>query len=244
MPKSKYSISQNFLTSQRIISRLLALTDLAPADTVLEIGAGKGHITRALAQRCRRVVTYEIDPLLAGRLKESLPPNVRLYQQDFLRAPLPQGPYKVFANIPFDCTTAILRRLTQEGKPPERAWLIMEKGAAMRFAGTSRETAVSLLLKPWWEVRIAYRLHREDFHPMPSVDCVLLELRRKPVPDITAKERRLWEAFTARALGQGLRGMLTPRQISSALRRAEIPISATLKYVQWLCLFRCWRECP
>ena len=242
MPKSAYSISQNFLTSRRTIARLLALTDLSPADTVLEIGTGKGHITRALAERCSQVLTYEIDPLLAQRLHGTLPDNVRLFQRDFLSAPLPRKPYKVFANIPFNHTTAIIHRLTMGVCPPECAWLIMEKGAALRFSGTGRETAASLLIKPWWDVRIRYHLQRQDFHPAPSVDCVLLELRRKPAPDLSPRERTSWQRFTTQALQRGLRGMLTPRQINAALREANIPMSATMKYVQWLCLFRWWRH--
>lgn len=242
MPKNEYTISQNFLTSARTIDRLLALTDLSVTDTVLEIGAGKGHITRALAEKCGRVLTYEIDPALASRLTGKLPANVRLYPADFLRAPLPKGTYKVFANIPFSITTDILRKLTEAPNPPQSAWLIMEKGAAMRFCGAGRESTASLLLKPWWEVRIVHRLRREDFHPMPRVDCVLLELRRKVAPDIPQRDRRDWAVFIARGQQTGLRGMLTPRQVSLALREAGIPMSATLRYVQWLCLFRCWKR--
>lgn len=242
MPKNEYTISQNFLTSARVISRLMALTDLSSEDTVLEIGAGKGHITRALAQRCGRVLTYEIDPALTARLKDSLPENVRLYPVDFLRAKLPQGRYKVFANIPFSITTGILRKLTEASNPPRCAWLVMEKGAAMRFCGAGRESAASLMLKPWWEVRIVHRLHREDFHPMPRVDCVLLELRLRTEPDIPLRERKDWMSFVAQGQQVGFKGMLTPRQISCALREAGIPASATMRYVQWLCLFRCWRR--
>lgn len=138
MPKNEYSVSQNFLTSSRTIRQLLSLTDLSAADTVLEIGAGKGHITRVLAERYSRVLTYEIDPLLSERLNGNLPDNVRLYPVDFLWAPLPKGPYKVFANIPFSITTDILRKLTEGPNPPLAAWLIMEKGAALRFCGVGR----------------------------------------------------------------------------------------------------------
>ena len=243
MPKTEYGISQNFLTGSRTIARLLALTDLSPADTVLEIGAGKGHITRALARHCGHVITYEIDPLLVRRLQGTLPANVRLFHQDFLRAPLPPKPYKVFANIPFNHTTAILRRLTQEAHQPQAAWLIMEEGAARRFCGLGRETAASLLLKPWWDVRIRCHLHPEDFHPAPSVRCVLLELRRRAAPDLPPHERSAWQRFTATVLSRGLRCMLTTRQVHAALREAGIPPSATMKYVQWLCLFRWWQKC-
>lgn len=241
MPENEYAISQNFLTSSRTIRSLLALTDLCPDDTVLEIGAGKGHITRALAERCAQVLTYEVDPALSSRLRGTLPGNVRLYAADFLRAPLPKGPYKVFANIPFSITTDILRRLTQGPNAPQAAWLILEKGAAMRFCGQGRETTASLLLKPWWEVRIVRRLRREDFHPAPRVECVLLELRRKAVPDVPVRDRRLWGQFVARAQQTGLHRMMTARQMARAFREAGVPMSATLRYVQWLCLFRCWR---
>lgn len=242
MPKNEYSVSQNFLTSTKTIRSLLALTDLTAGDTVLEIGAGKGHITRMLAERCSRVLTYEIDPVLSARLSGNLPDNVRLFPADFLRAPLPKGPYKVFANIPFSITTDILHKLTEGPNPPQAAWLIMEKGAAMRFCGQGRESTASLLLKPWWEMRIIHRLRREDFHPMPRVDCVLLELRRKEMPDISLRERRQWAMFIARCQQLGLRRLFTPKQISQAMREAGIPLSATLRYVQWLCLFRCWKR--
>lgn len=242
MPKNEYTVSQNFLTSARVIRKMLVLTDLNADDTVLEIGAGKGHITRLLADRCGRVLTYEADPVLAARLADSLPANVRLYAADFLRAPLPKGAYKVFANIPFNITTDILRKLTEASNPPSAAWLVMEKGAALRFCGAGRESSASLMLKPWWEVRIVHRLNREDFHPMPRVECVLLELRRKEAPDIPQREKREWASFIARVQQRGFRGMLTPGQISRALREAGIPMSATMRYVQWLCLFRCWKR--
>lgn len=242
MPKSEYSISQNFLTSARTICSLLARTDLSAADTVLEIGAGKGHITRVLAERCHRVLAYEVDPALAARLRGDLPANVRLYQGDFLRAPLPKGKYKVFANIPFSITTEIIRRLTETPSPPQCAWLILEKGAAMRFCGAGRESAASLMLKPWFDVRIVQHLRREDFHPAPRVNCVMMELRRRAVPDIAPAERRAWAQFIDLAQRQGVARLLTPRQISRALREADVPMSATLRYVQWLCLFRCYRQ--
>ena len=240
--QNKYSISQNFLTSGATIRRLIRRSDLCGDDLVVEIGAGKGHITRQLAEVCGHVVSYEIDPLLYDRLQGTLPGNVSLRRGDFLTARLPGKPYKVFANIPFSITTAILRKLTMDGNPPEAAWLIVEKGAAMRFCGRGRDTVMSLALKPWFDVRIAASLRREDFHPAPSVDCVLLELRRRNLPDIPVSQRAAWIRFTEAGLRQGVRG-LTPHQIRRALQRDNaIPMSGTMRYVQWLCLFRCWQS--
>lgn len=239
---ANYAISQNFLTSRATIQRCLSLARLGPQDTVLEIGTGKGHITRALACRCKRVLTYEIDPDLCRTLEGKLPGNVRLVRGDFLRAPLPKGPYKVFANIPFSLTSAIVSKLTTGPNLPSHMYLFMEKGAAKRFCGLPGESRASLLLRPWFDVKILYHFRREDFHPAPRTDVVLVSFRRRAAPDLTAAERRSYDRF----ITQGLAGRLplTRRQVDTALRRARLQPpspSANMKYVQWLCLFRAWQ---
>lgn len=243
-----YSVSQNFLTSQKTISGLLAKTDLSPADTVLEIGAGKGHITRALSRRCGQVISYEIDPQLFQRLAGTTEKNVRLICGDFLKASLPGTPYKVFANIPFSHTTAILRKLTETPAPPQAAWLVVERGAAKRFCGQPRETRSSLLLRPFFQTRILCTIPRTQFHPSPRIDAALLELRRRPRPDLPFAQRREFAGFVARCQKYGFshaRSLLTRRQAAAALRQAGLPSierSGDVLYVQWLCLFRYWKQ--
>lgn len=243
-----YSVSQNFLTSRRLIHRLLQKADLAPTDTVVEIGAGKGHITRALSERCKTVLAYEIDRSLCEKLAGRLGDNVRLYCGDFLRAPLPAEPYKVFANIPFSITTEIVRKLIAADPLPEGMWLVMEKGAAKRFCGLPRPNLTSLKLRPFYDLRIRHTFRREDFHPAPRVDAVLLEFKRKPRPDIQPSQRRAYDDFLTYSFAHGLfgpRALLTKKQIATALRLAGLPgIAPTgeILYVQWLCLFRCWAQ--
>lgn len=238
-----YSVSQNFLTSSATISRLIRKTDLSKKDTVLEIGAGKGHITRALARQCGHVVSYEIDPKLYERLLPQVADNVLLRHQDFLDARLPKGSYKVFANIPFSITTAIVRKLVNSSPAPRAMWLIMEKGAAKRFCGQPKETLTSLLIKPFFDTRIVYHLRREDFHPAPRVDVVMLEFLAKEAPDVTSEERVLYEHFMTWAFSRGIGALLTKKQISTALRLSGLPPlepGRDILYIQWLCLFRCW----
>ncbi len=240
-----YSISQNFLTSSKTIDRLLSKTTINREDMVLEIGAGKGHITNALAEKAKSVLTYEIDGLLAEKLKPKLPENVRLIQGDFLRAELPKTSYKVFANIPFSITTDIIRKLTVSEHAPEAMWLIMEKGAAKRFCGQPYETLSSLQIKPYFDTRICHYLRREDFHPAPRVDCVMMEFIKRTHPDLPTAQRKAFAAFVQRAKQQGIEKLLTKKQISTALRLAGLPMierSGNILYVQWLCLFRCWMQ--
>lgn len=236
--------SQNFLTGRAEICRLLGLADIDRSDHVLEIGPGKGHITRELLKRCGRLTAVELDPRLCAGLRERFAGEGRLdlREGDFLRSPLPRGEYKVFANLPFSRTTAILKRLTQEGRPPRAAWLIVEWGAAKRFSGAGLS---GWALRPYFEVRIAARIPRTRFHPAPGVDAALLELRRRDAPDLPWEQQGDFRAFLDRALREGARGLLTRRQISVALRLAGLPPpgrDGNMEYVQWLCLFRCWKK--
>ena len=242
-----YSVSQNYLTSKKTIKRLIRIAKLDSSDTVLEIGAGKGHITRVLAETCRQVISYEVDPRLYVSLKRNNLENVTLIGGDFLQARLPSGPYRVFANIPFSRTTEIIKKLTCGDSLPKDCWLIVEKGAAKRFCGKPHESLQSLLIKPFFETEICYYFQREDFHPAPRVDVVMLHLSRKEKPDIALQQRKAYEFFLRSCLQHyfgSRRTLLSLRQANMALRNAGLPgihgQSKTMLYVQWLCLFRWW----
>lgn len=250
-PRPDPAVSQNFLTSRRLLDRIVGLSSIGRDDLVIEIGTGKGHLTQVLARKCGVLHTVEIDRTLFEKAKERLASarNVRLICGDFLRYPLPLAqPYKVFANIPYCLTTQIVNRLTGATNPPGEIWLVMEKGAAQRFRGVPRETASSLLLKTAWDMQVRYHFNREDFHPRPAVDSVLLHVARKPVPDLSAADLPVFRRFVAHSLRHGLlgsHGLLTRKQVTLALRHAGLPPlyeNREALYVQWLCLFRCWRQ--
>ena len=205
-----------------------------------------------LCEQAGNVCSIEIDPKLyksaQGRLARYT--NLRLVHGDFLKYNLPaKGNYKVFSNIPFFITTQIVEKLTRVSDPPAEIWLVMEKGAAKRFLGIPKETTKSLMLKVNWNMEIAYHFHREDFHPAPSVDSVLVHFSRKQVPDLDRKECGEFQKFIEHSLKYGIcgsRGLLTKRQVSVALRRAGLPHAhedGVTLYIQWLCLFRCYRQC-
>lgn len=241
-----YSVSQNFLTSRKTIDKLIARTDLSNTDTVLEIGAGKGHITKALSEKCKTVISYEIDQKLYSKLKPQLNDNVKLHCEDFLKCKLPKSPYKVFANIPFSITTEIIRKLTSNSNKPNSIWLIVEKGAAKRFCGHPKENLNSLLLKPFYDLKIIWHFNRNDFHPAPNTDVVMLEIMPKESADIFFSQKDDYKAFLTYSVKNGIfgsRALLTKKQISTALKMSKLPMirpNGDISYIQWLCLFRCW----
>ncbi|MCL2351130.1 MAG: 23S ribosomal RNA methyltransferase Erm [Firmicutes bacterium] len=249
MRVSGIRIPQNFLTSRRTIERLLRLTNISKNDHIVEIGPGKGHITGPLLDACGRLTAVEIDGGLCDILEAKFQGrrNLALRRADFLKWPLPASEYKVFANIPFSRTTEILRKLAGSRNPPAEAWLVMEKGAAKGFMGIPKEDRRSLMTKPVFDMEIVWRFRREDFHPAPAADAVLLHLKRKERPDVPFGLRREYERFLTLALrnnGLGLSRILTKRQIAAALREAgeRDARSGEILYVQWLCLFRRARE--
>jgi 23S rRNA (adenine-N6)-dimethyltransferase len=197
------------------------------------------------------VTAVELDDWLYNRLLSSLATaeNLDLHHQDFMEWPLPKtGEYKVFSNIPFSRTTDIVKKLTEHCNPPLEAWLVLEKGAAKRFMGKPRETLRSLLLKPYFELEIAYHFRREDFHPLPSVDIVLLHMIKKGQPDVDVAERAAYARFVAAGMNQGLRalsGFMPKELFHSAVHKTGLGVCAApgdILYMQWLCLYRCGKE--
>lgn len=216
------SDSQNFITNGKLIRRIIGFADFHANDTVLEIGTGKGHLTEELCRRAGMVCSVELDRKLYDSAGKRLAQysNVKLIYGDFLKYDLPtKGTYRVFAKIPYSITTQIIDKLTRAPNPPTDIWLVMEKGAAKRFTGVPKETKKSLLLKVNWDIKIRYHFRREDFHPMPGVDSVLVHFTGKTKPDLSRNEYYAFQKFIERSMKYGV----------------------TL-YIQWLCLFRCYRK--
>ena len=194
----------------------------------------------------------EFDGALAEALRTRFPSDgrVTIVRSDFLRFRLPDGPYKVLGNIPFNRTAAIVRRLVQADSPPQDAWLVVQREAAERFAGDpcARETLSSLLLKPWWQIEIARRFRRTDFDPPPGVDAVALWLARRTRPLVDRLEAAAYGRFIRRCFGRDgrsirrcLRSEFTRTQIQRLGRDLRFDPSGPprgLTFDQWLGLFR------
>lgn len=235
------SYSQNFLTSGKIIRKIVSLASFTSRDAILEIGPGKGHITAALLEKCGFVTAVEKDTALFQKLKTKLSDDkLKLLNLDFLDFRLPaSGQYYVFSSIPFALTTQIIRMLTESINPPEACWLIVEKGAAKRFCGLPRESLRSLCLKPFFNADIVFHFRREDFHPTPGVDVVLLRICKKAVPDIPLRQRSFYEGFIADLLAGKPEVYFTKNRFRSSMGAIGAGfITSEMKYVQWLCLFR------
>lgn len=252
MPASSHHsvcYSQNFLKDPDLVALLLDRSSLEPEDVVYEIGPGKGLITRQLVLRCRRVVAIEKDPCLAAWLQREFAdcPNVTIHQGDFLQYRLPCQPYKVFANIPFNITAAIVGKLTEAHCPPEDIYLCMQREAAEMLLGEPRESLRTLLLKPWFEAAIVHRFERRDFMPAPRVDVVMLRLRKRGPPLVRHTDRQYFRDFIVHCFinwrstqGSPLSRLFTRHQCKHIHHALGIDLhrrQTSLSFEQWLSLF-------
>ena len=246
----RIAYSQNFLKSRQLVQRLVDDSTISAHDLVLEIGPGKGLITSVLADRCRGVIAVEKDPSLASALSNRLKDvsNVVLFAGDFLTFPVPLTPYKVFANIPFRSTSAIVAKLVSGSSPPADAYLVMQLEAAAKFVGQPQESLASVLLKPDFAPSIVHRFRHSDFEPRPGVDTVLVRFAQRTAPLVPQGEGPLfrdfvvtlftaWQPTVRDALAHGFhRRVVAPieREVGETLARRPIDTPFEL----WLRLYR------
>jgi 23S rRNA (adenine-N6)-dimethyltransferase len=178
--------SQNFLVSRELVKKLIRNSSISSTDTVLDIGSGRGIITRELLKITSHVIPIEKDPQFTK------------HPQDFLTYPLPTYPYKVFANIPFSITGDIIRKLLQSQNPPSDCYLIVQNEAAQKFTiHPQTNTLAALLYYPWWEIKVFHQFSRSDFRPIPQVDSVLLHLKPRPNPLLPLQQKTAYYDFIA-----------------------------------------------
>ncbi len=193
-------LGQNFLRPE-FAERFVAEAELRPGELVVEIGAGDGALTLALASRGVDVLAVEIDPWMAGRLRERLERGrggrrdlgqdprgeavgrVRVVQADFLVMALPETPFRVVASVPYGRTTDVLHKLLDDPLLPlERADLIVQWEVARKRAAVPPSTLHSTAWAPWWKFRLGQRIPASAFRPVPRVDSGALVVSRRPDP--------------------------------------------------------------
>jgi 16S rRNA A1518/A1519 N6-dimethyltransferase RsmA/KsgA/DIM1 with predicted DNA glycosylase/AP lyase activity len=261
-------LAQNFLRSPQLVQRLVRMSSIGPSDRVYEIGAGNGIITATLATVAKQVIAIEKDPELVRRLRERfrLCDNVEVVEKDFLRCSFAdrsrncatsptlerQLQNKIFASIPYNITSQILRKIVYEPSNVVEVYLILQKEAAKRFSGSPRETLFSILAKPLFEFQILSQLKRTDFNPVPNVDSVLLQIKRRASPLIEAQDVALYREFVQYGfrcwkpnLKLAFKKVFTYRQWKRLARDLDFSLGATpteLSFEQWLRLYQDFRD--
>ena len=248
--RRRAELGQHFLAGGWLAAELVEQAGVGAGDLVVEIGAGTGVLTEALARRAGRVVAVEFDPRLAERARARLAGfgNVRVVTADALALPPPRRPFRVVANLPFGSTTAVLRRLLGDPRTRlERADLVVQEQAARRYAARRPGTAETIAWGAWYDLTTGRRLEPSSFRPRPRVGAAVLVARRRRPPLVPVGGHRRFTALMGSAFrhrGLPLRRALVPpfsyRQLRRLARDLDFPLDARpadLDAAQWAGLF-------
>lgn len=184
---SKTKLGQHFLIDYHVAQRQIQYATLSDHDIVLEVGPGKGFLTRLLADNVAKVFAVEKDTQLYQLLKQTMPSNVILINQDILNIDdlkMDSIPFsKVVSNLPYQISSPFTFWLLS--KSFEKAVLMYQKEFALRMvaqAGSKTYSRLSVALYYFAHCRILETVSRHCFNPEPEVDSCIVELIPKKSP--------------------------------------------------------------
>ena len=182
---------QNFLIDDNVLNRIADAAEILPSDAVLEIGPGIGTLTRALAERAKKVTTVEIDTRLIPVLNETLSEynNIKLINEDFLRCDLSDLGFssnesiKVAANLPYYVTTPIIMKLLESDLSAERMTFLVQKEVGERLSarpGTKAYGSLTVAARFYADCEKCFDVPASAFMPKPRVDSTVIALTKRP----------------------------------------------------------------
>jgi 16S rRNA (adenine1518-N6/adenine1519-N6)-dimethyltransferase len=261
--RPRKSLGQHFLTDRRVLQRILAAAGLSPADTVIEVGAGKGVLTRALAAAAK-VIAVEIDEGLCAHLRRRLAayPNIEPVCGDILSLPPEEllaraqasPPYVVVANLPYYIASAVLRHFLESAQPPARMIVMVQAEVGQSIAAPpGRMSLLSVSVQFYAQARVLFYVPPRAFHPPPKVRSAVIRLDVRPEPAVAVDDRQAFfrlvqagfaaprkQLRNALALGLSFEPSDAQRLLDAAnidpTRRAQ-----TLTLDEWGRLYRAWR---
>ncbi len=214
------SLGQNFLCDEAVAARLVELAGVGPNDVVVEIGTGLGILTRALAARASRVVTFEIDSGLVRALRHEarLPDSVELRHEDALRADLlglvkslksvnsiksVEVPVRLVANLPYSISGPMLRRILDLRGDLEDWSVMLQRDVAVRLLaapGSRDYGSLTVLHALTVSVTKQMELSGGCFFPAPKVRSTFLRIRPLSEPRLAdAGDELAWVERVVRA---------------------------------------------
>lgn len=175
-------LGQHFLFDPRILGRIADAAELGPRDTVLEIGPGKGTLTRQLATRAGRVIAIEADRKLAAELEQAFAGStVQIVAGDALRVPWPPADV-VCGNIPYQITSPLIEHALTPPRP-RRIVFLMQREVAERLTaepGTEAYGALSAGVQLVADVALLFGVKAGAFRPPPRVESAVVRIVPKP----------------------------------------------------------------
>lgn len=207
----KKQLGQNFITDKNLLASIVAASGVGENDIVVEIGCGAGTLTRALAEKVKKVTAFEVDKSLQPVLARTLAglENVEVIFRDFLKVDMPEfekqtDEYFVVANLPYYVTTPLIMKLIESAEKCKGLSVMVQEEVAERLcaqAGTPEYGAITAMIALRAECKIVKRVPRTLFYPRPNVDSAVVKFtfgEGLAVSDKAAYKKVVHAAFSSR----------------------------------------------
>ena len=182
----KKQFGQNFISDTNLLSSIVTASGIDENTMVVEIGCGAGTLTRAIAEKAKKVYAFDLDTDLQPVLAETLAglENVEVIFRDFNKLDLKAfekeiGEYTVVANLPYYITTPLVTKLLEEGEKVQGLSIMVQEEVAERFCakeGTSEYGAITAGIALKGSAKIVKRVPRTLFYPRPNVDSAVVKI--------------------------------------------------------------------
>ena len=187
----KKKFGQNFLKDVNIVRKIANTASITSKDLVIEVGPGKGILTKELAKLSKKVVAYEIDTELADYLNELKKeyPNIEVIYGDFIKSDIfsaikneeYENIYFV-SNVPYYITTPILMKIMDTDINFNKIVMMVQKEVGNRFSAkpkTKEYNSLTVYLNYFFDIKKEFVVNRKEFTPVPNVDSVVVSFTRK-----------------------------------------------------------------
>ena len=210
-PKKKFG--QNFLQSDSILEKIITESGVTLEDDIIEIGPGRGALTKYLVKAGKSLTAFEIDTSLDSYLRplEGLNSNFKVIYSDILEIDLDdyiekeiKCPVKVIANIPYYITSPIIFKLL-ESKWVSEATLLIQKEVADRLVANEKfgdYGALSIIINYQADVKKLIQVKRTAFYPVPNVDSTVIQIKKHRRYQDQIKDEKLFKELVKAAFTQ------------------------------------------
>jgi 16S rRNA (adenine1518-N6/adenine1519-N6)-dimethyltransferase len=252
--KPRKRFGQHFLSDRRILGRIADALQAVPGDRVLEIGPGRGSLTRVLLERDVRLAAIERDRDLARELAEAMP-SLTVHEGDALELDWPQAAgveagqrWLVVGNIPYNLTSPLIEQALRPPRPARVVFLI-QKEVADRLAalpGSKAYGGLTVGVAVVAQVERLFKVAPGAFWPPPKVDSAVIRITPRSDPLVRDSETVPFRQFVKglfagrrKQLGRALRTAIGDRDFASQLPAVDLTRRPeTLSPAEFVDLFR------
>ncbi|OQX87135.1 hypothetical protein B6D60_04600 [candidate division KSB1 bacterium 4484_87] len=210
--RPKKSLGQNFLIDENIARKIVAALEITPSDAVLEIGPGRGVLTKYLVESAGKLLAVEIDRALVAQLSERFgeAENFRLLNEDVLKLDLTsvlnsRHRWKVIGNVPYHITSQIFFKLFEHREKISTAVFMIQREVADRMAAAPNCKDYGILAvfcQFYAEVEKLFHVSRHVFAPKPDVTSAVIRLKMRQHLPIAGTELKIFTEIVKRGFGQ------------------------------------------